>query len=150
MKYRLLARYLVLGAAPLVLGARPPRPPRRAAAAQQPALSARDSALHVLNRLAYGPRPGEVARVAAAGVMPWIDQQLAPDRIDDGALAGREEQFELLRYDRADLARVYVDAQRERRREAAGATRDTLAERRPSPLELRGRRLAAELQQLAG
>ncbi len=149
MKYRLLARYLVLGAAPLVLGARPPRPPRRAAAAQQPALSARDSALHVLNRLAYGPRPGEVARVAAAGVMPWIDQQLAPDRIDDGALAGREEQFELLRYDRADLARVYVDAQRERRREAAGATRDTLAERRPSPLELRGRRLAAELQQLA-
>src|SRR5260370_24225489 len=123
MKYRLLARYLVLGAAPLVLGARPPRPPRRAAAAQQPALSARDSALHGLNRLAYGPRPGEVARAAAAGVMPWIDQQLAPDRIDDGALAGREEQFELLRYDRADLPRVYLVSQRQPRSQSQAGTR---------------------------
>jgi uncharacterized protein (DUF1800 family) len=145
MRYRLLARSLLLGAVPLV-GA---RPHRVAAPAQQPALSARDSALHVLNRLAYGPRPGEVARVAAAGVMPWIDQQLAPDRIEDGALARREEQFEILRYDRAALARLYRDLQRERQRQAAAATGDTVAERPPSPLEQRGRRLAAELQELA-
>src|SRR5260370_22965156 len=146
MKYRLLARYLVLGAAPLGLGVRPPRLPRPAAAsAQQPGLSARDSALHVLNRLAYGPRPGEVARVAATGVMPWIDQQLAPDRIDDAALARREQQVELLRYDRVDLARLFVGAQRERQREAASATRDTLAEPPPSQLHHRGRPRAARL-----
>jgi uncharacterized protein (DUF1800 family) len=145
MRYRLLARSLLLGAAPVVLGA---RPHGVAAPRQQPALSARDSALHVLNRLAYGPRPGEVARVAA-GVMPWIDQQLAPDRIEDGALARREGQFEILRYDGADLARLYRDLQRERQRQAAAATGDTVAERPPSPLEQRGRRLAAELQELA-
>jgi uncharacterized protein (DUF1800 family) len=81
--------------------------------------------------------------------MPWIDRQLTADPIDDGALARREEQFELLRYDRADLARLYLDAQRERQREAASATRDTLAEQPSSPLEQRGRRLAAELQELA-
>ena len=39
------------------------------ASAQAPALTPRDSALHALNRLAYGPRPGEVDRVAADGVM---------------------------------------------------------------------------------
>src|SRR5439155_25659107 len=33
------------------------------------ALTPQDSALHALNRLAYGPRPGDVPRVAAEGVM---------------------------------------------------------------------------------
>src|SRR5665213_1952271 len=37
----------------------------------------------VLNRLAFGPRPGEVARVREMGVDQWIALQLAPDRIDD-------------------------------------------------------------------
>ncbi|KGF81881.1 hypothetical protein IA69_09920 [Massilia sp. JS1662] len=38
-------------------------------------------ALHVLNRLAYGPRPGDVERVAAMGVKRWIDEQLHPETI---------------------------------------------------------------------
>ncbi len=40
---------------------------------------------HVLNRLAFGPRPGEYERVRAMGVDKWIDAQLRPDRIDDRA-----------------------------------------------------------------
>jgi len=67
-------------------------------------LSPRDSAVHALNRLAYGPRPGDVDRVARGGVMRWIDEQLAPERIDDAALATRERQFDLLNYSREDLA----------------------------------------------
>ena len=69
-------------------------------------LSPRDSASHALNRLAYGPRPGEIERVARAGVLPWIEAQLAPDQIDDEALAGREHEFAVLKYDRGDLARL--------------------------------------------
>ena len=42
---------------------------------------------HVLNRLAFGPRPGDVARVRATGVDQWIALQLAPDRIEDAAAA---------------------------------------------------------------
>src|SRR6185503_18140543 len=43
---------------------------------------------HVLNRLTFGPRPGDVDRVRAMGLASWIDQQLHPERIDDsGALA---------------------------------------------------------------
>src|SRR2546426_4276159 len=84
-----------LGASPLV-----------AASTQAPLLTPRDSALHALNRLAYGPRPGEVDRVAAAGVMQWIDRQLSPDKIDDAALTERERQFKILEYDAGELAGV--------------------------------------------
>ena len=40
-------------------------------------------ALHALNRLTFGPRPGDVERVTAIGVDKWIDQQLHPEKIDD-------------------------------------------------------------------
>src|SRR6476469_10409537 len=39
----------------------------------------------VLNRLAFGARPGDVARVREMGVDQWIALQLAPDRINDAA-----------------------------------------------------------------
>ena len=35
-------------------------------------------AVHVLNRLAYGPTPDELARVASIGAQAYIDEQLAP------------------------------------------------------------------------
>jgi len=38
-------------------------------------------ALHVLNRLAFGPRPGDVDRVMKMGVDAYIDQQLHPETI---------------------------------------------------------------------
>jgi uncharacterized protein (DUF1800 family) len=53
-------------------------------------------ALHALNRLAFGPRPGDVERVTAMGVDKWIDQQLHPDKIDDRALDARLQPFRTL------------------------------------------------------
>jgi len=41
---------------------------------------------HVLNRLTFGPRPGDVERVRMMGVEGWLDEQLHPARIDDGAV----------------------------------------------------------------
>ena len=38
---------------------------------------------HVLSRLTFGARPGEVDRVRSMGLAAWIDQQLHPSRIDD-------------------------------------------------------------------
>jgi uncharacterized protein (DUF1800 family) len=38
-------------------------------------------ALHVLNRLAFGPRPGDVERVMKTGVDNYIDEQLHPETI---------------------------------------------------------------------
>ena len=52
-------------------------------------LSQDQRALHALNRLTFGPRPGDVAAVEAMGVDQWIYQQLHPETIDDGALEAR-------------------------------------------------------------
>ena len=117
-------------------------------------LSPRDSAVHALNRLAYGPRPGDVDRVAQGGVMTWIEQQLAPERIDDARLAERERRFDLLSYSRDDLARLYLDAQRARRERQQAQRADSMMgppadQADQSPERLRARRLAGELQELA-
>ena len=62
------------------------------AADAPPPLTERERALHVLNRLAFGPRPGDVDRVVATGVSAWVERQLRPASIDDrateAALAG--------------------------------------------------------------
>jgi uncharacterized protein (DUF1800 family) len=47
----------------------------------QPKSEETDRALHVLNRITYGPRPGDVEAVAKMGVDRFIDQQLHPESI---------------------------------------------------------------------
>jgi len=52
-----------------------------------PPLTDREKVVHVLNRLAFGPRPGQVDKVLAEGGWEkWVDQQLAPDSVNDAAL----------------------------------------------------------------
>jgi uncharacterized protein (DUF1800 family) len=52
--------------------------------------------LHALNRLAYGPRPGDVERIRQMGLEKWIDQQLHPESIDDSTLDKRLENYPTL------------------------------------------------------
>jgi uncharacterized protein (DUF1800 family) len=114
-------------------------------------LSPRDSALHALNRLAYGPRPGEVDSVARIGVMRWIERQLDFERVSDDRLAVRERAFKLLDYDREELAQRYGDALRERRemqREMAQSG-DTMRRRGAAGPMREFRELGGQLQQLA-
>ena len=40
-------------------------------------------AIHALNRLTFGPRPGDVQHVITIGVDQWIDLQLHPERINE-------------------------------------------------------------------
>ena len=68
-------------------------------------------ALHALNRLAFGPRPGDVERVAAMGVDKWIDQQLRPDKIDDHVLDARLEQFRTLRMSTREMVENFPPPQ---------------------------------------
>ena len=71
----------------------------------------RQRALHALNRLAFGPRPGDVERVAAMGVDKWIDQQLHPDKIDDHALDARLEPFRTLRMNSREIVENFPPPQ---------------------------------------
>ena len=52
-----------------------------------------ERALQALNRLTFGPRPGDVERVEAMGVDRWIDQQLNPETIDDSTLEARLDSY---------------------------------------------------------
>src|SRR5881296_3230650 len=154
MQNHVLARLLMLAAAVASLGARHAAP-RRSALRQLPALTPHDSALHALDRLAYGPRPGEVDAVAAGGVMNWIDRQLSPDQLDDRLVAERAAKFRILRYDSGDLARLYAAASEERRERQRQRTGQPAMHSLAPPgeqggkEEQMGRRLAGEVEQLA-
>jgi uncharacterized protein (DUF1800 family) len=68
-------------------------------------------ALHALNRLTFGPRPGDVQQVATMGVDRWIDLQLHPEKINDDALDGHLQTFRTLRMSSKDLAEDFPDGQ---------------------------------------
>jgi uncharacterized protein (DUF1800 family) len=68
-------------------------------------------ALHALNRLTFGPRPGDVQQVMAIGVERWIDLQLHPEKIDDGALNARLEPLRTLRMSTREIAEDFPDGQ---------------------------------------
>jgi uncharacterized protein (DUF1800 family) len=44
---------------------------------------------HALNRLTFGPRPGEVGEVQKLGLARWLDRQLNPSSIDDSAVLAK-------------------------------------------------------------
>ena len=86
-------------------------------------LSEDEAILHALNRLAYGPRPGDIERVKQMGLAKWIDEQLNPSSIDDKALDARLEDFPTLRMSSAKLMEEYprpkqVEKQASRRAQA--------------------------------
>ena len=59
-------------------------------------LSPDEAILHALNRLAYGPRPGDIERVRQMGLGKWIDLQLNPKALDDSAMEARLRAFPTL------------------------------------------------------
>ncbi|MGH7089065.1 MAG: DUF1800 family protein, partial [Stellaceae bacterium] len=65
-------------------------------------------ARHVIDRLGYGPRPGELDRIAATGVERWIAEQLDPASIPlPEALAVRLDAMPTLRLDPQQLFLQY-------------------------------------------
>ena len=90
-------------------------------------LSADQQVIHVLNRLAFGARPGDVQKVRSIGVDRWIDQQLHPEKIDDQSLQQFLSHYSILHEDQSQLLQEYAVAQRDRRlikRQAGDTTPD--------------------------
>lgn len=85
-----------MGAALLVcppLRAAKPRPVPKAETAP---LTPRERVVQLLDRFTFGPAPGEVDRVLAMGADEWLDRQLNPDSIPDGALQKRLAEYPTL------------------------------------------------------
>jgi len=71
------------------------------------ALTEEQRALHALNRLTFGPRPGDLQKVMDAGVDDWIEQELHPEEIPDSVLEGKLGQFRTLRMSTRDLVQTF-------------------------------------------
>lgn len=80
-----------------------------AAAGGAPLMTERERAIHVLDRLAYGPRPGEVDKVLAEGVDAWVARQLRPEAIGDSAIEARLRSYRTLTMSAAELYNDYPD-----------------------------------------
>jgi len=63
--------------------------------------------LHVLNRIGFGPRPGDVERVRTIGLEKYLDQQLHPESIPDRDMNARLASFSTLTMSSRDLAEDY-------------------------------------------
>ena len=74
------------------------------------ALTEEQKILHVLNRLGYGARPGDVEKVKAIGLQRYIEMQLNPSLIDDAATEAKLKRFEILNMTTAEIFAKYPDA----------------------------------------
>ena len=70
----------------------------------------------VLNRFAFGGRPGDAARVRAMGVDRWIALQLHPERIDDRAADRVVASYEMLHEPTSELLQSYRELREARQR----------------------------------
>jgi uncharacterized protein (DUF1800 family) len=79
--------------------------------------------VHTLNRLGFGPAPGDVERVRSLGLATYIDQQVHPERLPDTAMADRLAGFETLNKSTREMAEDYfvpaLMARREQQRRQA-------------------------------
>src|SRR5438034_4199825 len=111
-------------------------------AAAAPGPSDDRAIVHVLNRVAFGPRAGDVDRVKAIGLQRYIDQQLHPERIPDTAMSARLSGLTTIGMSSREIAENYampaLEARRERKEDAkeyggkppnASAPRDPQQER---------------------
>ncbi len=81
-------------------------------------LNDRQRALHALNRLAFGPRPGEVDAVMKDGVDVWIEQQLHPEAIPDRAVEARVAALPTMTLSNAQIVKTYYEPVLAARKEA--------------------------------
>lgn len=64
---------------------------------------------HALNRLAFGPRPGDLERIRAMGLGHWVNSQLYPETIDDNAVEQKLAPLTNLRLSSQDLMSAYLN-----------------------------------------
>ena len=63
--------------------------------------------LHVLYRLGFGARPGDVEKVKAMGLQKYIDQQLNPASIDDSVAESKVKNLDIFGMSTAELFAKY-------------------------------------------
>ena len=87
-----------------------------------PAAADAATVAHVLNRLGYGPRQGDIARVQQMTLAAYVDEQLHPERIADVALQAKLAAYPTINLSTEEIARdYYAPAEALRRAEKQAA-----------------------------
>ncbi len=85
-------------------------------------LTPEQQAVHVLNRIAYGPAPGDIARVTQMGVQRYIDSQLAPQELAyPPALTARLASLDSVNRSVGEIFGQYVELRKEAKNDTDGA-----------------------------
>jgi uncharacterized protein (DUF1800 family) len=92
----------------LVVAAALPLAAAKGPASAVPAHPDDKTIIHVLNRIGFGPRPGDVERVRTIALQAYIDQQLQPERLEDPAMAARLASLETLTKSSREIAEQYM------------------------------------------
>ena len=127
--------------------------------AAEKTLTERQKVLHALNRLSFGPRPGDVDAVMKDGLDGWINQQLHPEQIPDRAMEARLQSMTTLQMSSNEIIekfyRPIVEARQQAKREAGETGKDGVkvdpaeirrAMRSNLPPDARPQRVMEELQ----
>lgn len=63
--------------------------------------------IHLLNRIGFGARPGDVERVRAIGIQRYLEEQLSPEKIDDSTADSKIRDLEILRMETPEIFAKY-------------------------------------------
>ncbi len=75
--------------------------------AKTPRLTEEQRIVHVLNRLGFGARPGDIERVKSIGLENYINQQLNPEKITDTVAENKVKDLAVLNMSVAELYEKY-------------------------------------------
>jgi uncharacterized protein (DUF1800 family) len=132
--------------APAVRVAAPEPPPAVRVTLPKTGLSEDEQIMHALNRLGYGPRPGDVERVRATGLSRWIERQLEPGRIPDERAESAVKAFPTLAMPVSELVRAYPEPDPKVLAKIQSGEMSQQEMRTMAPLEKRPFRIPVELQ----
>jgi len=95
---------------------------------------------HVLNRIGFGARPGDVERVRAKGLERYIDEQLRPDHVADPAIDAKLADLPTVRMSSREIAQKIEEPQME-------ARKATKAGEPPTPQDVKANAVVLELSE---
>src|SRR5215471_18160430 len=102
---------------------------------------------HVIDRVSFGVRPGDVERVKTLGIEQYIDEQLHPERIADPGVDARLADLPTLRMSSRQIADEFEMPQIKARQAAARGNANA-ADAKPDPeMQRRANTVMLELQE---
>jgi uncharacterized protein (DUF1800 family) len=119
-----------------VAHAQKPKPATTTAASQNSDLLPDEQIQQVLNRLTFGARSDDAAKVRAMGVERWIDMQLHPERIPDSRVDSLMTKYAVYSMSTSDVIRDYNVVQQVQRQVKREAGADTSMDRRDARREV--------------